>query len=125
MRSGHKHRAGKRQRPRRRPRASHQGGHDRSQNLQREAHGLVKDTESLALWKSRRDELFAEIERLDVKTRGQAGIRVIGADAVAREPVVRLGLAREEYQGRAVRCRGPELKSKRTSARHGIGACDP
>ena len=43
-----------------------------------EAHGFVKDTESLALWKSRRDELFGEIERLDVKTRGQAGIRVIG-----------------------------------------------
>lgn len=43
-----------------------------------EAHAFVKDTESLALWKSRRDELFEEIERLDVKTRGQAGIRVIG-----------------------------------------------
>ena len=43
-----------------------------------EAHGFVKDADSLALWKSRRDELFDEIERLDVKTRGQAGIRVIG-----------------------------------------------
>jgi hypothetical protein len=43
-----------------------------------EAHGFVKDTDSLALWKSRRDELFGEIERLDVKTRGQAGIRVVG-----------------------------------------------
>ena len=43
-----------------------------------EAHGFVKDTESLALWKSRRDELFDELDRLDVKTRGQAGIRVIG-----------------------------------------------
>jgi hypothetical protein len=43
-----------------------------------EAHGFVKDAESLALWKSRRDELFDEIERLDVKTRGPAGIRVIG-----------------------------------------------
>lgn len=43
-----------------------------------EAHGFVKDAESLALWKSRRDELFEEIERLDVKTRGQAGIRVMG-----------------------------------------------
>lgn len=43
-----------------------------------EAHGFVKDAESLALWKSRRDELLGEIERLDVKTRGQAGIRVIG-----------------------------------------------
>ena len=43
-----------------------------------EAHGFVKDTESLALWKSRRDELFDELDRLDVKTRGQAGIRVVG-----------------------------------------------
>jgi hypothetical protein len=43
-----------------------------------EAHGFVKDTESLALWKSRRDELFDELDRLDVKTRGQSGIRVIG-----------------------------------------------
>jgi hypothetical protein len=43
-----------------------------------EAHGFVKDAESLALWKSRRDELFDEIERLDVKTRGQSGIRVVG-----------------------------------------------
>jgi hypothetical protein len=43
-----------------------------------EAHGFVKDAESLALWKSRRDELFDEIERLDVKTRGQSGIRVMG-----------------------------------------------
>jgi hypothetical protein len=43
-----------------------------------EAHGFVKDAESLGLWKSRRDELFDEIERLDTKTRGQAGIRVIG-----------------------------------------------
>jgi hypothetical protein len=43
-----------------------------------EAHGFVKDAESLALWKARRDELFAEIERLDTNTRGQSGIRVIG-----------------------------------------------
>jgi hypothetical protein len=43
-----------------------------------EAHGFVKDAESLALWKARRDELFDEIERLDVKTRGPAGIRVLG-----------------------------------------------
>ena len=43
-----------------------------------EAHGFVKDTESLGLWKSRRDELFDELDRLDVKTRGQSGIRVIG-----------------------------------------------
>jgi hypothetical protein len=44
-----------------------------------EAHGFVKDTESLTLWASRRNELFDEIERLDVKTRGPAGIRVMGA----------------------------------------------
>jgi hypothetical protein len=43
-----------------------------------EAHGFVKDAESLALWKSRRDELLDEIDRLDTKTRGQSGIRVIG-----------------------------------------------
>ena len=43
-----------------------------------EAHGFVKDPESLALWKSRRDELLDELERLDTKTRGQSGIRVIG-----------------------------------------------
>jgi hypothetical protein len=43
-----------------------------------EAHGFVKDAESLALWKARRDELFDEIERLDVKTRGQSAIRVVG-----------------------------------------------
>lgn len=43
-----------------------------------EAHGFVKDAESLALWKSRRDELLDELDRLDTKTRGQAGIRVIG-----------------------------------------------
>ena len=43
-----------------------------------EAHGFVKDTESLALWKSRRDELLDELDRLDAKTRGQAGIRVVG-----------------------------------------------
>jgi hypothetical protein len=44
-----------------------------------EAHGFVKDADSLALWKSRRDELLDEVERLDVKTRGPAAIRVIGA----------------------------------------------
>jgi hypothetical protein len=44
-----------------------------------EAHGFVKDTDSLTLWASRRNELFDEIERLDAKTRGPAGIRVMGA----------------------------------------------
>ena len=43
-----------------------------------EAHGFVKDAESLALWASRRDAIFEELDRLDVKTRGQAGIRVVG-----------------------------------------------
>ena len=47
-------------------------------NVTAEAHGFVKDAESLALWKSRRDELLDELDRLDAKTRGQAGIRVIG-----------------------------------------------
>lgn len=44
-----------------------------------EAHGYVKDPENLGGWKGRRDEIFDEIERLDKKTRGQAGIRVMGA----------------------------------------------
>ncbi len=44
-----------------------------------EAHGFVKDTENLALWNARRDELFDEIERLDTKTRGPAAVRVMGA----------------------------------------------
>jgi len=44
-----------------------------------EAHGFVKDADSLALWAGRRNELFDEIERLDAKTRSPAGIRVLGA----------------------------------------------
>ncbi len=43
-----------------------------------EAHGFVKDPDSLGLWKARRDEIFDELERLDTKTRGQSAIRVIG-----------------------------------------------
>ncbi len=43
-----------------------------------EAHGFVKDPDSLALWAGRRDAIFDELERLDGKTRGQSGIRVIG-----------------------------------------------
>jgi hypothetical protein len=43
-----------------------------------EAHGFVKDADSLALWAGRRDAAFDEIERLDTKTRGPAAIRVIG-----------------------------------------------
>ena len=44
-----------------------------------EAHGFVKDPDSLALWAGRRDTIFDEIERLDAKTRGPAAIRLIGA----------------------------------------------
>jgi len=44
-----------------------------------EAHGFVKDADSLSLWAARRNELIDEIERLDTKTRGPAGIRVVGA----------------------------------------------
>src|SRR5712672_1575951 len=44
-----------------------------------EAHGFVKDPDSLGLWAGRRDAIFDEIERLDAKTRGPAAIRLIGA----------------------------------------------
>jgi hypothetical protein len=44
-----------------------------------EAHGFVKDAESLALWAARRNELFDEIEKLDAKTRAPAAVRVMGA----------------------------------------------
>jgi hypothetical protein len=44
-----------------------------------EAHGFVKDADSLGLWAARRNELLDEVERLDAKTRGPAGIRVLGA----------------------------------------------
>src|SRR5882672_2940390 len=44
-----------------------------------EAHGFVKDADSLALWSARRNELFDEIDRLDAKTRAPAAIRVMGA----------------------------------------------
>jgi len=44
-----------------------------------EAHGFVKDAGSLALWASRRNELFDEIDRLDAKTRAPAAVRVMGA----------------------------------------------
>ncbi len=43
-----------------------------------EVHGFVKDPENLALWKSRRDELFEEADRFDAKTRGPSAIRVMG-----------------------------------------------
>jgi len=44
-----------------------------------EAHGFVKDADSLALWSARRNELFDEIDKLDAKTRAPAAIRVMGA----------------------------------------------
>ena len=44
-----------------------------------EAHGFVKDADSLGLWISRRNELFDEIDRLDAKTRAPAAVRVMGA----------------------------------------------
>jgi hypothetical protein len=44
-----------------------------------EAHGFVKDVDSLMLWAGRRDAIFDELERLDAKTRGPAAIRVTGA----------------------------------------------
>ena len=44
-----------------------------------EAHGFVKDADSLALWAARRNELFDEIDKLDAKTRAPAAIRVMGA----------------------------------------------
>ncbi len=44
-----------------------------------EAHGFVKDPDSLALWAGRRDAIFDEIEKLDTKTRGPSAVRVMGA----------------------------------------------
>ncbi len=44
-----------------------------------EAHGFVKDPDSLTLWAGRRDAIFDEIDRLDTKTRGPSAVRVMGA----------------------------------------------
>jgi len=44
-----------------------------------EAHGFVKDSDSLMLLGGRRDASFDELERLDAKTRGPAAIRIMGA----------------------------------------------
>jgi hypothetical protein len=44
-----------------------------------EAHGFVKDADSLMLWGGRRDAVFDELERLDAKTRGPAAVRIMGA----------------------------------------------
>jgi hypothetical protein len=43
-----------------------------------EAQGFNLDTEKLALWKARRDEIFAEIESLSKKTQGGGAIRTVG-----------------------------------------------
>lgn len=40
-----------------------------------EAQGFNVDMEKMALWLARRDGIFAEIEKLDMKTRGPAAIR--------------------------------------------------
>ena len=44
-----------------------------------EAHGFVKDPDSLALWGRRRDAIFDEIDLLDAKTRAPSAVRVMGA----------------------------------------------
>jgi hypothetical protein len=43
-----------------------------------EAHGFVKDFDSVTFWGGRRDAIIEEIVRLDQKTRGPAAIRVAG-----------------------------------------------
>lgn len=43
-----------------------------------EAHGFVKDVDNLALWAARRDAIYADIEKLDTKTRGPASVRIFG-----------------------------------------------
>lgn len=44
-----------------------------------EAYGFQKDSENMALWGSRRNDVFDEIERLDTKTRAPSAITVISA----------------------------------------------
>lgn len=44
-----------------------------------EAYAYTKDPDNMSLWGGRRDAVFDEIERLDVKTRGPAAVRVMGA----------------------------------------------
>ncbi len=43
------------------------------------AHLFVKDYEAASAWASQRENLFGEIELLDVKTRGPSAVRVFGA----------------------------------------------
>jgi hypothetical protein len=44
-----------------------------------EAYGFQKDIQNMALWAARRDEIFADIMKLDTKTRGPSAIMVAGA----------------------------------------------
>ena len=43
-----------------------------------EAYMMLKDFQTAALWKSRRDEVFEEIETLSNKTNGPAAVRIMG-----------------------------------------------
>lgn len=43
-----------------------------------EAYAYAKDPDNMTLWGGRRDAAFAEIERLDAKTRAPAALRVMG-----------------------------------------------
>jgi len=46
-----------------------------------EAQGFSVDPEKMAMWGSRRNDIFDEIEKLDARTRGPAAIRVMGSVA--------------------------------------------
>ena len=46
-----------------------------------EAQGFNVDPEKMAMWGSRRNEIFDEIEKLDGRTRGPAAMRVMGSVA--------------------------------------------
>ncbi len=44
-----------------------------------EAYAYTKDYDQAAIWKTRRDDLLDQINKLDQKTRGPSGIRPLGA----------------------------------------------
>lgn len=44
-----------------------------------EAHGFNVDVAQMALWTQKRDEVYAEIEKLDFRERANMAVRVIGA----------------------------------------------
>ena len=44
-----------------------------------EANAFTEMPENAVLWKARRDEIFEEIERLDIKTKGGGRIRPVGS----------------------------------------------